>query len=107
MLKKSNYMFTNKKRSDKALISIMLGLVSLISLFLVIYFTFQLRGEAKINYGVATILSALFSLAGIWQGISARMEKDRFHLYAYLGILFNGIAVIIIGFIAYVGINGL
>lgn len=107
MSKKPNYMFTNKKRSDKALISVMLGIVSLVSLFLVIYFTYQLRGDAKINYGVAAILSTFFSIAGMWQGISARMEKDRFHLFAYLGILFNGIALSIIGFIIYVGVYGL
>jgi len=107
MARKKNYIYTNRKYSDKAMISIMLGMVSLLSLFLVIYFTFRLSGEAKINYGVAAILSTLFSLVGIWQGIIARMEKDRFHLFAYVGIFFNSLALVLIGFIIYVGNYGL
>lgn len=59
------------------------------------------------NYGVAAILSTLFSLVGIWQGIKSKMEKDRFYVFTYLGIFLNGIALLGIGFIIYVGIYGL
>lgn len=106
-MRKSNYIFTNKKKSEKAILSIILGSISLISLFLAIYLTYQLRGEAKLNYGVATILSTLFSIGGMWLGIKARMERDRFHLFAYLGIAFNGIVLGTVGFVIYVGIYGL
>ena len=40
------YIFTNKKESRKGIMSTVLGAVSLFSLFLAVYGTFQNQGEA-------------------------------------------------------------
>ena len=41
MQKKSGYIFTNKSHPEKAVMSSVLGLLSLIAIFAAIYFSFQ------------------------------------------------------------------
>lgn len=107
MKHKANYIFTNKKHSKRGIMSTILGIISMISIIAAIYITFLQKGVAAFNYGIAVLLSALFALAGLWLGVRARMEKDRFYIFAYVGIAFNLITVAAVGFILYAGVCGL
>lgn len=107
MKHKSNYIFTNKKHPKRGIMSTILGMISIISIVLSIYLTFTQRGEAAFNYGIAVVWSLIFSFVGIGLGIAARTEKDRFYLFAYIGILLNFAALAGISFILYAGAYGL
>lgn len=101
------YIFTNKKESKKGIMSAVLGLIALVSLFFAVYETFKNQGQALVKYGVAALFALLFALAGMVLGIMSKMEEDRFYLFSYLGIILNLLAIAGIGFIIYAGVYGI
>ena len=101
------YIFTNKKESKKGIMSAVLGIIALVSLFFAVYETFRNQGQALVKYGVAALFALLFALAGIVLGIMSKMEEDRFYLFSYLGIILNLMAIAGIGFIIYAGVYGI
>ena len=101
------YIFTNKKESKKGIMSAVLGIIALVSLFFAVYETFRNQGQALVKYGVAALFALLFALAGVVLGIMSKMEEDRFYLFSYLGIILNLLAIAGIGFIIYAGVYGI
>ena len=101
------YIYTNKKESKKGIMSAVLGIIALVSLFFAVYETFRNQGQALVKYGVAALFALLFALAGIVLGIMSKMEEDRFYLFSYLGIILNLLAIAGIGFIIYAGVYGI
>lgn len=63
-----HYIFTDKRESKKGILSAMLGAMSLISVFLTVYFTWQNHGTAYVRYGVVTLLCLIFfcGRSGTW-----------------------------------------
>lgn len=101
------YIFTNKKESKKGIMSAVLGIIALASLFFAVYETFRNQGQVLVKYGVAALFALLFALAGVVLGIMSKMEEDRFYLFSYLGIILNLMAIAGIGFIIYAGVYGI
>ena len=89
------------------IMSAVLGIIALVSLFFAVYETFRNQGQALVKYGVAALFALLFALAGIVLGIMSKMEEDRFYLFSYLGIILNLLAIAGIGFIIYAGVYGI
>jgi len=103
MAKKKNYKFTNKKHSDKAIMSTILGIISLISIVVVIYLTYARDGDATAGYGATGVLATLYSITGLIMGINTAREKELYRLFPWLGIILNVISLIIMGLIVYIG----
>jgi len=104
---KKNYIFTNKRYSEKSIMSTILGLISLGAILAAVYLTFTAGGEAMVGYGVTALLSTVFSIVGLVLGIMSRMEKDKFYFFSYVGIVANLLAVVSIGYIIYAGVYGI
>lgn len=102
--KKRSYIFTNKRHSEKAIMSSVLGIISTLSLSAVVYLTYAQKGEAPAGYGVTGLLVVIFSMAGLILGIVTVTEKDRYKFFPWLGIVTNLIALLGIGFVVYAGI---
>lgn len=102
-MRKKNYIFTNRKHSEKAIMSTVLGIISIVAFLAVIYLTYKKQGEAPINYGLTGLLTAVFSLTGFVLGIVTIMEKDRYKIFPGIGIVLNTLALIGIGFTVFVG----
>ena len=105
MKKRKNYIFTNKKNSDRAIMSVILGIISLVSLGIVIFYSYQKGGEATAGYGLTGILAAIFSLTGLVLSIIALKEKKYYKFFPVLGIILNLVVLAEIGLILYVGAN--
>lgn len=80
-----------------------LGLIDTISVWYAVYATYMRGGEAPEQYGAACILIMIFAAAGIILGVMGKNEPDRFHLFAYVGIVLNILALIGISAILYAG----
>ena len=93
----------DKRYSEKSIMSTILGLISLGALVAAIYYTFLAGGEAMVGYGMTGLLAAIFSVTGLVLGILSKLEKDKFYLFSYIGIVTNALAVISIICIIYVG----
>jgi lipopolysaccharide export LptBFGC system permease protein LptF len=104
MAHRKGYIFTNKKHSQKAIMSTILGIISTVSLAAVLYLTYLRKGNAPTGYGVTGLLIALFSLAGLILGMVTVVEKDRYKFFPCVGIFLNFIALFGIGVVLYAGI---
>ena len=98
-----HYIFTNKRYSEKSIMSAILGVISLGALIAAVYHTFLAGGEAMVGYGVTALLATIFSIIGMVLGILSKLEKDKFYLFSYIGIVTNALAIISIIYIIYVG----
>lgn len=105
-MKKRSYMFTNKKHSDKAIMSTILGIISTASIGIVVFLTYRQDGVAKPGYGVTGLLAMIFSVVGLILGIMTAREKENFRLFPWLGIVLNTVALLFLGFIVYLGAYG-
>ncbi len=103
MKRKKNYIFTNRRHSQKAIMSTFFGALSLLSLIAVVYLTYRRAGEATGGYGFTGLFIFLFSIIGMILGIVSVREKDRFKFFPILGIVLNVIAFVGIGAIVYIG----
>ena len=102
-MKRKKYIFTNKKHSNKAIASVILGIISNISLGIVIYLTYLKDGEAAGGYGVTGVLATLFSLAGLIVGITTVRDKQNYKVVPWLGTILNLLALGMVAFILYLG----
>lgn len=102
-MKRRNYIFTNKKHSQRAVMSAILGLISNVSMGIVIYLTYLNGGNAPISYGLTGLLAAIFSVVGLILGILTVQEKERFKLFPVLGIVWNLMALIVLAGIVQLG----
>lgn len=105
MKKKKGYLFTDKKNSNRAVMATILGIISLVSLAVVVFFSYRSGGEAKTGYGVTALLAGIYSLTGFVLGLVTIQDKNYFRLFPVLGILLNGAALAGIGLILYMGGN--
>uniref|UniRef100_UPI004055E803 DUF6142 family protein n=1 Tax=Acetatifactor sp. TaxID=1872090 RepID=UPI004055E803 len=97
-----NYIFTNKKHSQRAIMSTILGIISTVSLGIVVYLTYR-NGEATIGYGVTGLLATIFSIVGLILGVLTVRVKEYYRLFPWLGIILNLIALCSISFMLYFG----
>ena len=105
MSRRAGYKFTNKKNPLKGVAAFILGVIALGSLILAIYLTFQNQGVAPLQYAIAVILSIVMAIAGMVCGIMSCLEKDIFKLFPILGVVLNLLALLLSGFILYMGLG--
>lgn len=103
MARRKGYIFTNKRHPEKAIMSTILGIISIASLITVVFLSYRMDGEAPAGYGFTGILATIFSLTGLGLGIASFKEKDRYRLFPVLGILFNLLAIGSISLVLYMG----
>lgn len=101
------YKFTNKKHPEKGIMSAALGMISLVSIGVAVYQTYQAKGNAGSNMGVVGLMITIFSVAGLVLGYLAKNEPDKFKFFPYLGMILNVAALACISVILYAGAYGL
>lgn len=102
---KQGYIFTDKKNPVRGIMSAILGLISIVSVCLAVYLTYQNKGAAPIQYGSVILLSLVFAVTGMVLGILAMLEKDIFKVFPVAGILLNGLTIVAGIFILYIGVS--
>lgn len=100
---RKNYIFTNKEHPKKAIMSTILGVLSVGSLVLAAYLSYTEKGAENMRYGSACFLALIFAFVGVILGVLSRMEKDKFYLFSYIGIALNLLAIGMVSLILYAG----
>ena len=98
-MKKQKYIFTNKKHPLIAIMSTVLGSVSLASFAFAIVRSFLLEGNVPARFGVAGMLSLIYSLIGDILALYSFKLKDSFRLFSAIGLALNSISLLVAGFI--------
>lgn len=104
MKKRKNYIFTNKRHSKRAVMSAVLGTISVLSLVAAVYLSYRKKGDVPGSYGAAALLAALFSLTGLILGLVTVREQNYYRLFLRLGFLLNLTALAGVGILLCLGI---
>ena len=83
--------------------STILGIISTVSLGIVVYLTYLRGGEATVGYGVTGLLATIFSMVGLGLGIVTVRDKNYYRLFPWLGIILNVFALGSISLMLYLG----
>ena len=102
-MKKQGYKFTRKVHPKRAIMSVVLGVVSLIALVALVYISFLNNGASVASPGVTGILITLFSITGFGLAGVTFFEPERYLLFPVLGITLNSLALIGISVVLYAG----
>ena len=102
-MKNKKYIYTNKKHSQKAIMSVILGIISLGSVILVLYLTSRAGGEATNGYGMTGLLATLFSFVGLILGVLTVRENVYYRFFPILGVILNVLCLVCISMILYLG----
>lgn len=104
MKRKTGSMFTSKSQSDRGMMSTALGILSFVSLIAAVAISFSGRGETPLRLGSVGLLAVIISISGLVIGILSLMEKDKYPLFPWGGVVFNGLSLAAWAFIIYIGI---
>lgn len=83
--------------------STVFGVLSMVSLGVVIYLSYSRAGEAPVSYGFSGILILIFAIVGLVLGVLALQERDRYMFFGTLGCLLNGLSLLGISGVLYAG----
>lgn len=89
---------TTKIHNGYGIVSSIFGLLSTIFFSLAVGASvFEDRGVIGIQYkiGILEAIAMVLSIIGIFYGIVSETKKDRFKLFAHLGIIVNTIAIVL------------
>ena len=100
-----NYKFTNKRHPDQAIISLILGVISLAGVLSVIYLSGREGGVTRQGYGMTGLLAVVFSLAGVILGILSFRKRDSFHVLCWVGTILNLLILVGMGFLFSLGVS--
>lgn len=85
--------------------AVILGIISLVSLCVVVFRTYQNGGEATVGYGLTGVFATVFSLIGLLLGILTVRDKSYYRITPVIGIILNLAAFAFVSAILYVGAN--
>ena len=103
MARRAGYKFTNRRHSKRAIMGMILGIISLLSLGWVIYLSYAKNGVNPGSAGMTGLLITVFSMTGLILGAVPLMERDRYPLFSILAIVFNVLSLGGISLILYAG----
>lgn len=102
-MKRKNFIFTNKRHSNKAIMATILGAISVISLGTAFFLSYLRGGENVEAYGTSCLFITIFALIGLVLGGISMTEKDRYKLFSWLGVVLNFLALAGISALLYAG----
>ena len=103
----TKYIFTNKTFSQKAILSVILGVIGLASIIIAVIFTYSRGGEATLEYGGVVLLCLIYGFIGLILAIISKKEPDKYYFISYLGMVLNVMVIGSVSFILYAGAYGL
>lgn len=104
MARKRNFIFTNKRHSEKAIMGTILGVISMVSLVIVVFLAYQKQGDVPVGYGMTGLLATIFSIIGLVLGGLTVRETDNYVFFSWMALILNGIVLTAIGILLYAGV---
>lgn len=95
--------FAVKETKLQTVFGAVLGIISLLTVLLVIYMTFLANGEATMSYAFAGFLACVFSVAGLVLSILCMNDQYQPHTLGWVGLITNGLALLVMAIILYLG----
>ncbi|MEG0804905.1 MAG: DUF6142 family protein [Lachnospiraceae bacterium] len=83
--KRRAYKFTEKKHSKKGGIAILLGMISLITMIIVINLSFSVRGKGTVYLGSVGLLSMFLGVSSLLTAIFGFRDENIFKILPGIG----------------------
>lgn len=93
--KKKSFMFTTKHQSFNGLISLVVGIISIIALIACIAVSFSNRGELLQRFGGVGFFSVLGDIVGVIAALISFNERDIFVWVPRTGLIINMLMIVI------------
>lgn len=103
MKKKRSYIFTNRKHTDQAIMSAILGAISVLATIMAVVFSYRQPLEGKVGYGATCFLATLFALIGLILSLTQLVKKDVYRFFPITGAILNAAVLLAMGFLVYWG----
>ena len=81
------------------------GILSLVSLIVVVYLAYAAGGAAPVNYGITGVLVTIFAIIGLILAVLSLNERESYKFFGWLGLLLNGLSLAGISLVLYIGAN--
>ena len=104
-MKKKRIIFTDNRQSKRGIMSFILAVICVFSLVYGIMASYRLEGNVGVKFGGAMVITLVMSVTGMVLGINARMDSNNFKLLPTLGIILNGIVIIVLGVLLQAGLR--
>ncbi len=95
--------FTVKETKEVTVLGAALGVISVVTVILLLYLTFARGGEANLSFAFAGLLASIFAVAGLIISILCLIDHYQEHLVGWIGFAANGIALLSLAGILYLG----
>lgn len=103
MAKKRGYKFTNRTHSQKSIMSTVFGILSGVSMIVLIYLSYMQGGDVPVNYGIAGVLVLFFAVIGLILSVLALQERDKYKFFTWLGMGLNIVVLACVSAVLYAG----
>ncbi len=100
---KNKSKFSVKETKLFTVFGVILGLISVVTVVLLLVLTFRRGGEANISYAFAGLLASIFSVAGLILSILCMNDHYQHHFLGWIGLITNGFALLSMAGILYLG----
>ncbi|MEE0314451.1 DUF6142 family protein [Eshraghiella crossota] len=103
-MSKHKYKFTNKKHSVGGVVATIMAVAAIVLIVFSIVLSFKARGEGGEIVGSLALMALAFSVFGLIIGLLSYREFDRYYTFSLIGSLINGIIIILLIMLLFVGI---
>lgn len=79
--------------------STILGVISILAYAYAIIYSFNVKGGVPPRFGAGGMLTMIYSLVGIVLALYAFKLKEVFHLFTIIGLVTNGISLLVAAFL--------
>ena len=102
--RRGNIKFKGREHSKRGILSLLLGLLSLITFVVISFVSGVAKGKGGIELGLIGLLCAACSVVGFLIGIKSFKEKDIYLVAPIMGLGLNGVMLIVYFCLYIVGI---
>lgn len=101
MIRKKRARFSDKKHSVKGIISLVIGIISLILTLVLFYLSAQASGNGGVLIGFIGVILLISTIVGIALGYQGYKEKEIYYYPPVIGLVMNSLIFLIL-FILYI-----
>ena len=100
---KNKSKFSVKETKLPTIFGMCLGVISVVTVGLLLFMTYRQGGKATLSYAFAGVLASVFSVLGLILSILCIIDHYQHHAIGWAGIVLNGIAALSMAGILYTG----
>ena len=100
---KNKSKFSVKETKLSTVFGFSLGIISVVTVILLLILTYRNDGAVSLSYALAGLLASVFSVLGLILSILCIIDHYQHHLIGWIGILLNAVAALSMAGILYTG----